>query len=221
MDIKCDGLYYEILAQALAQANEGRMHILNIIEQTLPAPREDYKPNVPRVTKMMVAKEFIGAIIGPQGKIIQEIQKDTNTIITIEEAGDQGIVEIASVNKEGIDAAVKRIKSIVTIPEVGEVYEGTVKNLQPFGAFVEFLPGKDGLLHVSEISWKRVDNVEEVLQEGDMITVKLIDIDKKTGKFKLSHRVLTPKPEGYVEQRPQRQFRQQDRRPQSGNNRNR
>ncbi len=221
MDIKCDGLSYEILAQALAQANEGRMHILNIIEQTLPAPREDYKPNVPRVTKMMVAKEFIGAIIGPQGKIIQEIQKDTNTIITIEEAGDQGIVEIASVNKEGIDAAVKRIKSIVTIPEVGEVYEGTVKNLQPFGAFVEFLPGKDGLLHVSEISWKRVDNVEEVLQEGDMITVKLIDIDKKTGKFKLSHRVLTPKPEGYVEQRPQRQFRQQDRRPQSGNNRNR
>lgn len=221
MDIKCDGLSYEILAQALAQAKEGRMHILDIIEQTLPAPREDYKPNVPRVTKMMVAKEFIGAIIGPQGKIIQEIQKDTNTIITIEEAGDQGIVEIASVNKEGIEAAVRRIKSIVTIPEVGEVYEGTVKNLQPFGAFVEFLPGKDGLLHVSEISWKRVDNVEDVLKEGDQITVKLIDIDKKTGKFKLSHRVLTPKPEGYIEPRPQRQFRPQDRRQQGGNNRNR
>ena len=209
MDIKCDGLSYDILAKALAQAKEGRMHILNIIEQTIPAPREDYKPHVPRITKMMVAKEFIGAIIGPQGKIIQEIQKDTNTIITIEEAGDQGIVEIASANKEGIEAAVKRIKGIVAVPEVGEVYEGTVKNLQPFGAFVEFLPSKDGLLHVSEISWNRVENVEDVLKEGDHITVKLIDIDKKTGKFKLSHRVLTPKPEGYVEPKPQRPARPQ------------
>lgn len=209
MDIKCDGLSYDILAKALAQAKEGRMHILNIIEQTIPAPREDYKPHVPRITKMMVAKEFIGAIIGPQGKIIQEIQKDTNTIITIEEAGDQGVVEIASANKEGIEAAVKRIKGIVAVPEVGEVYEGTVKNLQPFGAFVEFLPSKDGLLHVSEISWNRVENVEDVLKEGDHITVKLIDIDKKTGKFKLSHRVLTPKPEGYIEPKPQRPARPQ------------
>jgi polyribonucleotide nucleotidyltransferase len=204
MDIKCDGLSYDILAKALAQANEGRMHILNIIEDTIPAPREDYKPNVPRVIKMVVAKEFIGAIIGPQGKVIQEIQKDTNTIITIEEVNEQGVVEISSVNKEGIDAAIKRIKGIVAVPEIGEVYEGTVKNIQPFGAFVEFLPGKDGLLHVSEISWNRVDNVEDVLKVGDHVNVKLVDVDKKTGKFKLSHRVLTPKPEGYVEPKPQR-----------------
>lgn len=207
MDIKCDGLSYDILAKALAQANEGRMHILNIIENTIPAPREDYKPNVPRVEKMLVAKEFIGAIIGPQGKIIQELQKETNTIITIEEVGDQGVVEIASVNKEGIEAAVKKIKGIVAVPEIGEVYEGTVKNIQAFGAFVEFLPGKDGLLHVSEISWNRIDNVEDVLKVGDHINVKLVDIDKKTGKFKLSHRVLTPKPEGYVEPRTQRPAR--------------
>jgi polyribonucleotide nucleotidyltransferase len=204
MDIKCDGLSYDILAKALAQANEGRMHILNIIEDTIPAPREDYKPNVPRVIKMVVAKEFIGAIIGPQGKVIQEIQKDTNTIITIEEVNEQGVVEISSVNKEGIDAAIKRIKGIVAVPEIGEVYEGTVKNIQPFGAFVEFLPGKDGLLHASEISWNRVDNVEDVLKVGDHVNVKLVDVDKKTGKFKLSHRVLTPKPEGYVEPKPQR-----------------
>jgi polyribonucleotide nucleotidyltransferase len=207
MDIKCDGLSYDILAKALAQANEGRMHILNIIENTIPAPREDYKPNVPRVEKMLVAKEFIGAIIGPQGKIIQELQKETNTIITIEEVGDQGVVEIASVNKEGIEAAVKKIKGIVAVPEIGEVYEGTVKNIQAFGAFDEFLPGKDGLLHVSEISWNRIDNVEDVLKVGDHINVKLVDIDKKTGKFKLSHRVLTPKPEGYVEPRTQRPAR--------------
>ncbi len=214
MDIKCDGLSYDILAQALAQAKEGRMHILNIIEETIPEPREDYKPNVPRVTKMMVDKEFIGAIIGPQGKIIQEIQKDTNTIITIEEVGNQGSVEISSVNKEGIEAAIKRIQGIIAVPEIGEVYDGTVKNILDFGAFVEFLPSKDGLLHVSEISWDRVDNVEDVLHVGDKVSVKLVDIDKKTGKFKLSHRVLTPKPEGYVEPRPQRPVRPQGARPQ-------
>lgn len=202
MDIKCDGLSYEILAQALAQANEGRMHILNIIEDTIPAPREDYKPNVPRIVSMSVPKEFIGAIIGPQGKVIQELQKETNTVITIEEAGDKGLVEIASVDKAGVEAAIARIKGIIAVPEIGEEYEGVVKNLQTFGAFVEFLPGKDGLLHVSEINWSRVENVEDVLKVGDKVKVKLIDIDKKTGKFKLSQRVLLPKPEGYVE--PQR-----------------
>ena len=199
MDIKCDGLSYEILSQALAQAKQGRMHILDIIEQTIPEPRADYKPHVPRITKMMVPKEFIGAIIGPQGKVIQEMQKDTNCIITIEEVGNNGIVEISSVDKAGVEAAVARIKAIIAVPEIGEEYEGTVKNLQAFGAFVEFLPGKDGLLHISEISWKRVEKVEDVLKVGDKIRVKLIDIDKKTGKFKLSHRVLLPKPEGHVE----------------------
>ncbi len=206
MDIKCDGLSYEILAQALAQANEGRMHILNIIEETIPAPREDYKPNVPRIVSMTIPKEFIGAVIGPQGKVIQELQKETNTVITIEEAGDKGVVEIASVDKAGVEAAIARIKGITAVPEIGEEYEGVVKNLQTFGAFVEFLPGKDGLLHVSEINWSRVENVEDVLKVGDKIKVKLIEIDKKTGKFKLSHRVLLPKPEGYVEpqRRPER-----------------
>lgn len=204
MDIKCDGLSYEILAKALAQAQEGRMHILNIIEQTMPAPREDYKPFVPRVVKMSIPKEFIGAIIGPGGKIIQEMQKETKTIIVIEEKGEFGVIDIVSVNKEGIEAALARIKGIIAVPEVGEEYEGVVKNLQSFGAFVEFLPGKDGLLHVSEISWERVNNVEEVLKSGDKIKVKLIEVDKKTGKYKLSHKALLPKPEGYVE-RPPRQ----------------
>ena len=206
MDIKCDGLSYEILAHALAQANEGRMHILNIIEDTIPAPREDYKPNVPRIVSMTIPKEFIGAVIGPQGKVIQELQKETNTVITIEEAGEVGRVEIASVDKTGLDAAIARIKGITSVPEIGEEYEGVVKNLQTFGAFVEFLPGKDGLLHVSEINWSRVENVEDVLKVGDKIKVKLIEVDKKTGKFKLSHRVLLPKPEGYIEpqRRPER-----------------
>ena len=202
MDIKCDGLSYEILAQALAQANAGRMHILNIIEETMPQPREDYKPFVPRVVKMTIPKEFIGAIIGPGGKIIQEMQKETKTVIVIEEKGEFGVIDIVSVNKEGIDAALARIKGIIAVPEVGEEYEGVVKNLQAFGAFVEFLPGKDGLLHVSEISWDRVNNVEDVLKVGDKIKVKLIEVDKKTGKYKLSHKALLPKPEGYVERAP-------------------
>ncbi|MFA6932816.1 MAG: polyribonucleotide nucleotidyltransferase [Bacteroidales bacterium] len=216
MDIKCDGLSYEILAKALAQAQEGRMHILNIIEQTMPAPREDYKPFVPRVVKMSIPKEFIGAIIGPGGKIIQEMQKETKTIIVIEEKGEFGVIDIVSVNKEGIEAALARIKGIIAVPEVGEEYEGVVKNLQSFGAFVEFLPGKDGLLHVSEISWERVNNVEEVLKSGDKIKVKLIEVDKKTGKYKLSHKALLPKPEGYVERAPrQNSERSYSDRPQS------
>ncbi|MCK9162893.1 MAG: polyribonucleotide nucleotidyltransferase [Bacteroidales bacterium] len=205
MDIKCDGLSYEILAEALAQANKGRMHILDIIEQTMPAPREDYKSFVPRVVKLTIPKEFIGAIIGPGGKIIQEMQKETKTIIVIEERDEMGHIDIVSVNKEGIEAALAKIKAIITIPEVGEEYEGIVRNIQAFGAFVEFLPGKDGLLHVSEISWERVNNVEDALKSGDKIRVKLIEVDKKTGKYKLSHKALLPKPEGFVE-RPPRQM---------------
>jgi polyribonucleotide nucleotidyltransferase len=204
MDIKCDGLSYEILTQALQQAKEGRLHILNIMNTALDKPREDYKPQVPRVAQLTIPKEFIGAVIGPGGKVIQEMQKETQTTIVIEEKGEFGIIDIFSVNKEGIDAALARIKGITAVPEIGQEYDGEVKNLQTFGAFVEFLPGKDGLLHVSEISWERVNNVEDVLKVGDKIRVKLIEVDKKTGKYKLSHRVLTPKPEGYVE-RPQRE----------------
>lgn len=219
MDIKCDGLSYEILTQALLQAKEGRMHILNIINETLPAPREDYKPQVPRVVKLTIPKEFIGAVIGPGGKIIQEMQKETKTTIVIEEKGEFGVIDIVSVNKEGIDAALARIKGITTVPEIGQEYDGEVKNLQTFGAFVEFLPGKDGLLHISELAWERVNNVEDVLKVGDKIKVKLIEVDKKTGKFKLSHRVLLPKPEGFVE-RPQRERPERPNNNRPNNNRN-
>ncbi len=205
MDIKCEGLSYEILAQALAQAKRGREHILGIITDTIAEPREDYKPFVPRIVSMLVPKEFIGAIIGPQGKNIQELQKDTQTVITIEEKGEFGVCEISSADKEGIDKATARIKAIITVPEVGEVYDSIVKSIMPYGAFVEFLPGKEGLLHVTEIDWKRIENVEDVLKEGDEIRVKLIGIDKQSGKFKLSHKVLIPKPEGYVEPAPKPQ----------------
>lgn len=205
MDIKCDGLSYDILAQALAQAKRGREHILNIITETMPAPREDYKPFVPRIVAMQVPKEFIGAIIGPQGKIIQEMQRETNTTITIEEVGEFGNVQVCSADKEGLTKALAKIRAIVAVPEVGEVYDATVKSIMPYGAFVEFMPGKEGLLHVTELDWKRIENVEDVLKEGDEIRVKLIGIDKQTGKFKLSHKVLIPKPEGYVEPKPQKQ----------------
>lgn len=205
MDIKCDGLSYDILTQALAQAKRGREHILNIITETMPAPREDYKPFVPRIVAMQVPKEFIGAIIGPQGKIIQEMQRETNTTITIEEVGEFGNVQVCSADKEGLTKALAKIRAIVAVPEVGEVYDATVKSIMPYGAFVEFMPGKEGLLHVTELDWKRIENVEDVLKEGDEIRVKLIGIDKQTGKFKLSHKVLIPKPEGYVEPKPQKQ----------------
>jgi polyribonucleotide nucleotidyltransferase len=214
MDIKVDGLSYEILANALQQAKEGRAHILNIMLQTIPAPREDYKPFVPRMVKFTIAKDYIGAVIGPGGKIIQEIQADTNSIITIDEEDGVGIVAISAVNKADMDAAMARIKAIVAEPEVGEVYHGTVKSIVEFGAFIEILPGKEGLLHVSEIDWKRVENVSDVLNEGDEIDVKLIDIDKKNNKLKLSRRALLPKPEGYVE-RPARPERSNDRGPRS------
>ena len=196
MDIKVDGLPYEILEKALDQARRGRLHIMNIIKETLPEPRPDLKPHAPRMVTLTVDKDQIGAIIGPGGKIIQDIQEKSGAVIVIEEVGNQGIVDIAATNKEAIDIAVARIKAIACKPEVGEIYEGVVKTITAFGAFVEFLPGKDGLLHVSEIDHKRVEKVEDVLKEGDKVRVKLIDIDPKTGKFKLSRKVLLPKPEG-------------------------
>lgn len=204
MDIKCDGLSYEILEKALNQAREGRLHILKIVNETIPAPREDYKPHVPRIITINVPKDFIGAIIGPGGKIIQGIQEETGAIITIEEVENEGHVEISASNKDCIEAALSRIKDIIAIPEEGEIYKGKVKSILDFGAFVEFMPGKDGLLHISEISWDRIDSMENSgLKEGDEVEVKLIEIDKKTGKFRLSAKALLPKPEGYVE-RPER-----------------
>jgi polyribonucleotide nucleotidyltransferase len=200
MDLKVQGLSSEIMLKALYQAKEGRAHILNELLKTLSAPREDYKPHAPRIEKMIIAKEFIGAVIGPGGKIIQEMQRETNTVISIEEIGNEGHIEIASADKAGIEAAKSRIKAITQMPEVGEVYEGRVKNIMDFGAFVEFIPGKDGLLHISEISWERLGSMQGVFQEGEMVKVKLVEIDKKTGKFRLSRKVLLPKPEGMPEQ---------------------
>lgn len=195
MDIKIEGLSYEILEKALQQAKEGRLFILNKMLETIPEPRPDFKPHVPRIVIMFVPKEMIGAIIGPAGKIIQNIQLETGATITIEEIGDQGRVEIAATNKEAIEAAVAKIKGIVAIPEVGETYIAKVKSIMPYGIFVEFLPGKEGLLHISEIDWKHIDNIEQLgIKEGDMIEVKLLDIDEKTGKFKLSHKALLPRP---------------------------
>ena len=205
MDIKCDGLSYEILAEALEQAKQGRLHILNIINETIPAPREDYKPHVPRIVSMTVDKEFIGAIIGKGGETIQGIQEQTGAIVTIDEVDGVGQIEIAASNKESIDAAVARIKAIVAVPEERKVYTGKVQSILEFGAFVEFMPGKDGLLHISEISWNRLENMEvSGLKEGDEVTVKLIEIDKKTGKFRLSMKALQEKPEGF-EERPRRE----------------
>ena len=200
MDIKCDGLSYEILEKALNQAREGRMYILGKLQEAIPAPREDYKPHVPRIVTMTIPKEFIGAVIGPGGKIIQGIQEESGAIVTIEEEGDHGNIEVAAPNRESIDKALARIKAIVAQPEEGEVYTGKVVSIMDFGAFVEFMPGRDGLLHISEIGWERYESMEATgLHEGDEVTVKLIEIDKKTGKFRLSMRALQPKPEGYVE----------------------
>ena len=202
MDIKCDGLPYEILEQALHQAKEGRLHILNLINEAIPAPREDYKPHVPRIVTMVIDKEFIGAVIGKGGEVIQGLQEETGTTISIEEVDGKGIVEIAAANKESIEAAVARIKAITAVPEEGQVYTGKVVSILEFGAFVEFMAGRDGLLHISEISWDRLENMEASgLHEGDEVTVKLIEIDKKTGKFRLSMRALQDKPEGYDERR--------------------
>ena len=196
MDIKVDGLSYEILEKALKQAKEGRLYILNKIQETLPAPRPDLKPHAPRIVVMFIPKEMIGAVIGPGGKIIQNMQDETGTTIAIEEIGDQGRVEIAGTNKQSIDSAIQMIKGIVAIPEVGETYLSTVKSIMPYGAFVEFMPGKEGLLHISEITWGRLESMEvSGLHEGDKVEVKLLDIDEKTGKFKLSRRALLPRPE--------------------------
>jgi len=202
MDIKVDGLSYEVLAQALQQAKEGRMHILGKILEIIPEPRADYKPNVPRIETVIIPKDMIGAVIGPGGKVIQAIQEETKTVIVIEEKDDVGIVEISGAGLEPIEAAKARIKAIVAIPEVGEVYTGKVKSVVSFGAFIEILPGKEALLHVSEMDWGRVENAEDFTKEGDMIEVKLIGTDPKTGKLKLSRRALVPKPEGYVERPP-------------------
>jgi polyribonucleotide nucleotidyltransferase len=195
MDIKVEGLSYEILKEALEQAKRGRLFILGEIEKTISSPRPDYKPFVPRIFQMKVPKEFIGAIIGPGGKIIQEMQRETGTTIVIEEIGEYGVVDIVADNLEARDKVIAKIKGITATPEVGEVYTGKVKNIMPFGAFVEILPNQDGLLHISEIDWTRLEKVEDALKVGDIIEVKLIGIDPKNGKIKLSRKVLLPKPE--------------------------
>lgn len=195
MDIKIKGLSKELLSQALEQAKRGRLHILGEMMKTIDKPREDYKPHAPRVFTMMIDKEYIGAVIGPGGKVIQEMQRETGTTIVIEEIGNQGKIEIFSPNKEGIDAAVRKIRGIVAEPEIGEVYEATVKSIMPYGAFVEFMPGKQGLLHISEVSHKRLENMDGILKENEVIKVKLLGIDNKTGKFKLSRKALLDKAE--------------------------
>ncbi len=210
MDIKVDGLSYEILAQALEQAKIGRMHILDKIEETISEPREDLKPHAPRIIMIKIAKEMIGAIIGPGGKVIQELQAETDTTIVVEEKNGAGEVNIFGNNKEGIDAALAKINSIVEVPEVGKVYKGKVKSIVAFGAFVEILPGKEGLLHISEIEWRKIPTVEDVLKEGQEIEVKLLDVDPKTSKLKLSRKVLLPRPPR--DDRPQHEDR-----PQHGN----
>ena len=229
MDIKCDGLSFEILEKALMQAKAAREHILNIMTETIAEPRAEMKPQVPRIVQLEIPKEFIGAVIGPGGKIIQQMQEETGATITIEETDGVGKVQVSAPNKDSIDAALGKIKAIVAVPEIGEVYEGTVRSIMPYGCFVEILPGKDGLLHISEIDWKRLETVEEAgIKEGDKLKVKLLDIDPKTGKYKLSHRVLLEKPEGYVEpqrrprgdRRPRRdgEHRHEERRPRRENN---
>lgn len=194
MDIKIKGLSRQLLTEALEQAKRGRLHILNEMKKTLSAPREDYKPHAPRVEMLMIDKEYIGAVIGPGGKVIQEMQRETGTTIQIEEVGNKGKIEIFSPDRKGIDEALRRIKGIVAVPEIGEVYEATVKSIMPYGAFVEFMPGKQGLLHISEVSHKRLETMEGVLKENEVIKVKLLGIDNKTGKFKLSRKVLLDPP---------------------------
>ncbi|MDE6267004.1 MAG: polyribonucleotide nucleotidyltransferase [Muribaculaceae bacterium] len=214
MDIKCDGLSYEILERALNQARDGRLHILDIIEQTIPAPREDYKPHVPRIVTMTIPKDLIGAVIGPGGKIIQGIQEESGATVSIDEVDEGGYIEIAATSKESMDKAVAMINAIVELPEEGKTYTGTVRSILDFGAFVEFMPHRDGLLHISEISWDRIPDMEASgIKEGDTLQVKLIEIDKKTGKYRLSMRALQPKPEGYVERERQPRENRGDRGP--------
>lgn len=218
MDIKCDGLSFEILEKALMQAKAGREHILGKLTETIAEPRPELKPQVPRIVQIEIPKEFIGAVIGPGGKIIQQMQEDTGTTITIDEVDGKGKVQVSAPDKASIDAALSKIRAIVAVPEVGEVYEGIVRSVMPYGCFVEIMPGKDGLLHISEIDWKRLETVEEAgIKEGDKMRVKLLDIDPKTGKYKLSRRVLMEKPEGYVE----RERRPRGDRPERGERRGR
>lgn len=222
MDIKVDGLSYEILENALAQAKAGRLHILDIIESTIPEPRADFKPQTPRITTMLIPKEFIGAVIGPGGKIIQGIQEESGASVNIEETDKGGLIEVAASDKASIDKALEMINAIVVIPETGKVYDGTVKSVMPYGAFIEFLPGKEGLLHISEWDWKRYETIEETgVQEGQKLQVKLLEVDPKTGKFRLSRRALLEKPEGYVEPaaRPHRGHGDRGDRPERGGDR--
>jgi len=195
MDIKVEGLSYETLEEALEQAKKGRLYILDKMLETISEPRADYKQHVPRIEKIIIPKEMIGPLIGPGGKVIQEIQNTTGATIVIEEVDNVGIVDVFAIDKETIEAALKRIKAIVEVPEIGKIYKGKVKSIVSFGAFVEILPGKDGLLHISEIEWRRINNVEDEMKVGDTIEVKLIDIDAKTGNLKLSRKVLLPKPD--------------------------
>ena len=214
MDIKCDGLSFEILEKALMQAKAGREHILGKLTKTIAEPRAELKPQVPRIVQIEIPKEFIGAVIGPGGKIIQQMQEDTGATITIDEIDGKGKVQVSAPDKESIDAALSKIRAIVAVPEVGEIYEGTVRSVMPYGCFVEIMPGKDGLLHISEIDWKRLETVEEAgIKEGDKLQVKLLDIDPKTGKYKLSRRVLLEKPEGYVERERRPRGERGERRP--------
>jgi polyribonucleotide nucleotidyltransferase len=199
MDIKVDGLPYEVLEQALEQARQGRLHIMDEMMKTISEPRAEYKPHVPRIVQITIPNNFIGAVIGTGGKVIQEIQKKTGTTITITEEGEFGIIDIFGENKEGMDAALATIKAITTVPEVGEVYTGKVVSILEFGAFVEILPGKEGLLHISELDWKKVDKVEDVVKVGEEVTVKLLEVDERSGKLRLSRKALIEKPEGYVE----------------------
>jgi len=202
MDIKINGLNWDMVGQALKQAKEGRLHILGEMSKSITAPNNELKPHTPRIEVLEIDKEFIGAVIGPGGKIIQELQQKTETTISIEEKDNKGYVEILSNNGENMDAALEAIKAIIAVPEVGATYTGPVKNIMDFGAFIEFMPGKDGLLHISEISWEKTPSMEGVYQEGEMVEVKLVEVDKKTGKFRLSKKALLPKPEGYVEPEP-------------------
>jgi len=195
MDIKVDGLSMDIMREALSQAKKGRLHILDAMYECIPAARADVKPHAPRMVKLIIDKEFIGAVIGPGGKIIQEMQRTTGATINIEEVDNHGEVSIFSANKESLDAAVRWINGIVAVPEIGDVYDGVVKGIKEFGAFVEFMPGKQGLLHISEISWKRLETMDGIFKEGDEVKVKLVGLDPKTGKFKLSHKALLPRPE--------------------------
>jgi polyribonucleotide nucleotidyltransferase len=221
MDIKIDGLSYEVLEEALLQAKEGRAHILAEMEKTIKTSNEDLKPHTPRIVRFAIEKDKIGAVIGSGGKVIQELQATTNTTISIDEVDGKGMVEVMSANKEDLDSAIAQIEAIIADPVVGETYTGTVKNIMDFGAFVEFMPGKEGLLHISEITWERLEKMEGVLETGEEIQVKLLDVDERSGKFKLSRKVLLEKPEGYVERPPRerrdsRGPRRDNRRPNRG-----